>query len=105
MPNQINKKTKQERYNKIMEAQQKISKEVLERKIGNEEEVLIEGITVNKKYYVGRTKQDVPDIDGIVYIENDDKDDIHKMQNKINSFVKVKIVKSSNYDLIAKEIL
>lgn len=105
MPNQINKKTKQERYNKIMEAQQKISKEVLERKIGNEEEVLIEGITVNKKYYVGRTKQDVPDIDGIVYIENDDKDDIHKMQNKINGFVKVKIVKSSNYDLIAKEIL
>ena len=25
----------------------------------------------DKKYYVGRTMQDVPDIDGLVYIKND----------------------------------
>lgn len=102
MPNQIDKKIKQERYNKIMKEQQKISKENLERKIGKEVEVIIEGITQNKKYYAGRTKQDVPDIDGIVYIENNEKDDINKMQERINSFAKVKIINSSNYDLIAK---
>ena len=69
MPNQIHGNTKKARYNKIMKLQQKISEENLKQKIGNDYEVLIENKTFDNKYWVGRTKMDVPEMDGVVYIE------------------------------------
>ena len=53
-----------------MSLQQEISKHNLEKRIGNEYEVLIENITFDKKYFIGRTKMDVPEMDGVIYIEN-----------------------------------
>ncbi|MEI3402022.1 MAG: hypothetical protein V8R51_06840 [Clostridia bacterium] len=67
MPEQIHGNTQNSRYNKIMEIQQRISNENLKNKIGQEFEVLIEDISFDGKYLIGITKQDVPDIDGIVY--------------------------------------
>lgn len=61
---QIHPMTKKSRYNKIMKLQQEISKENEKKNIGRELEILIEGITPDKKYYVGRSYMDVPDIDG-----------------------------------------
>ena len=87
-----------ELYNKIMEIQQKISNENLKNKIGQEFEVLIEDISFDGKYLIGRTKQDVPDIDGIVYVKNLDKTSL------INKFVRVHITDVKNYDLIGKII-
>ncbi len=98
LPNQINKNTKKSRYNKIMKEQQQISKENLETKIGKEYEVLIEGKTFDDKYLIGRTKQDVPEIDGIIYIENESS------KNLQNQFIKAKIKEVENYDLIGKII-
>lgn len=95
MPNQIHGNTKKSRYNKIMKLQQKISSDNLKQKIGKEYEVLIENISFDKKYWVGRTKMDVPEMDGIVYIKNTSKEDL------INKFVKCKIVDVKDYDLIA----
>ncbi len=97
LPNQIHGNTKKSRYNKIMLAQQKISRQTLENKIGKQCEVLIENMSFDKKYYIGRTKQDVPDIDGLVYIKNqgDEKED-----NILNKYKKCKITDVSNYDLI-----
>lgn len=99
LPNQIHGNTKKSRYNKIMQKQQIISKENLEKKIGKEYEVLIEDISFDKKYYIGRTMQDVPEIDGMVYIENNHRD---KTENMINQFKKCKITEVSEYDLIAE---
>lgn len=96
LPNQIHGNTKKSRYNKIMEAQQKISNENLKSKIGKKYEVLIENISFDKQFYIGRTMQDVPEIDGLVYIKNNDDG------KKLNSFVKSKIIDVSNYDLIAE---
>ena len=96
MPNQIHGNTKKARYNKIMKLQQKISEENLKQKIGNNYEVLIENKTFDNKYWVGRTKMDVPEMDGVVYIEN------NKEENLINSFVKCKIIDIQGYDLIGK---
>ena len=96
MPNQIHGNTKKARYNKIMKLQQKIAEENLKLKIGNEYEVLIENKTFDNKYWVGRTKMDVPEMDGVVYIEN------NKEKNLINSFVKCKIIDIQGYDLIGK---
>ena len=98
MPEQIHGNTKKSRYNKIMKKQQEISKEILKSKIGQTVEVLIEDISFDKKYYVGRTMQDVPDIDGLVYIKNDKQPD----KEILNSFVKCEIIKVNDYDLIAK---
>ena len=95
---QIHSNTKKSRYNKIMQIQQKISNENLHKKIGQEYEVLIENISFDGKYLIGRTKQDVPDIDGIIYIKN--KQD----QNMINSFIKVRITDFRDYDLIGEMV-
>ena len=97
MQNQINGNTKRSRYNKIMKIQQKISNENLQNKIEQEVEVLIENKTFDEKYFVGRTKQDVPDIDGLIYIKNNDKE-------LMNQFVTAKIVDVKEYDLIGKLI-
>ena len=96
LPNQIHGNTKKSRYNKIMEIQQKISNENLQRKIGQEVEVLIEDISFDGKYLIGRTKQDVPDIDGIVYVKNSDT------INFVDKFVKVNITDVKDYDLIGE---
>lgn len=98
LPNQIHGNTKKSRYNKIMEVQQKISNENLKNKIGKSYEVLIENISFDKQFYIGRTMQDVPEIDGLVYIKNNDDG------KKLNNFVKSKIIDVSNYDLIAEII-
>lgn len=98
LPNQIHGNTKKSRYNKIMQKQQIISRENLEKKIGREYEVLIEDISFDKKYYIGRTMQDVPEIDGIVYVKNNK---IDKTVNIINQFKRCRITDVSEYDLIA----
>ena len=95
MPNQIHGNTKKSRYNKIMRLQKGISKENLEKRVGKEYEVLIENKTFDNKYWIGRTKMDVPEMDGVVYIEN-------KSNNKdlINQFLKCQITEVRDYDLI-----
>jgi ribosomal protein S12 methylthiotransferase len=99
MPNQIHGNTKKARYNKIMEKQQKISRQNLEKKIEKEYEVLIEALSFDKKYYIGRTMQDVPEIDGMVYIKNNHRE---KTEDIVNQFKKCKITDVSEYDLIAE---
>ena len=94
---QIHPSTKKARYRKIMELQQIISKENLEGKIGKEVEVMIEGITKNKKFYVGRSYMDAPEIDGVIYIPNN-------QELKIGEIVNCKITKVTEYDLIGKII-
>lgn len=95
MENQIHPMTKKSRYNKIMSIQQKIASETQEEMVGEELEVLIETKTFDGKYYVGRSYREVPDIDGLIYIEMVDK----ALEGK---FVKCKITKANGYDLIGK---
>ena len=95
---QIHSKTKKSRYNKIMEIQQKISNENLQAKIGQEYEVLVEDISFDGNHLIGRTKQDVPDIDGIVYVKND------TTLQLVDKFVSVRIIDVKEYDLIGELI-
>ena len=93
MKNQVHHMTKKSRFNKIMKLQQKISREKMKEKIGTKQEVLIEEKSLDRKYFIGRTKQDVPDIDGVVYIKN--------KSIKLNEFTKCKITDFREYDLIS----
>ena len=94
---QVHPMTKKARYNKIMQLQQQISKENLAKLQGKEIKVLIENKTFDEKYYVGRSEMQVPDIDGMVYIKNEE-------ELKIGNFVKCKVIDSREYDLIAEVI-
>ena len=94
---QIHPMTKKSRLNKIMSLQQKISKQNLKNKIGKEVEVLVEDKSFDGKTYIGRSYMDVPEIDGVVYIESDE-------EIQIGSFVKCTITDVNEYDLIAKKI-
>ena len=99
LPEQIHGNTKKSRYNKIMEAQQEISKQILKNKIGKNYKVLVEDMSFDGKYFIGRTMQDVPDEDGLVYIENNDNSNENEI---LDNFVNCKIIDVSNYDLIGE---
>lgn len=99
LPEQIHGNTKKARYCQIMKLQQEISRQNLEKKLQKECEVLIEDKTFDGKYYIGRTKQDVPEIDGIVYCKVEKN---MQSKDKIGKFVKCKIVGISNYDLMVE---
>ena len=95
LPEQIHYKTKRRRYNKIMECAKETSKEKLKSNIGITYEVLVENKSLNGKYYIGRTYMDIPDTDGMVFI-NCAKD------LKAGTWVKCKIVDTKEYDLIGE---
>lgn len=96
LPNQIHGNTKKSRYNKIMNLQQEISRQNLEKRIGNIYETLIENKTFDNKYWIGRTKMDIPEMDGVVYIKNNGNEDL------INKFINCKIIDIKDYDLIGE---
>ena len=97
MENQIHYKTKKSRLDKIMKLQQSISNEKMKQKLETEIEVLLENYSLDKKFIIGRTKSDVPDIDGIVYVSNN-------KNLKLNTFVKCKVTDFKDYDLIATSL-
>ena len=99
LPEQIHGNTKKARYNKIMKAQKQISLEKQENKIGKTYKVLVEDISFDGKYFVGRTMQDVPEEDGLVYIKDAQN---YKQEDILNHFVECKIEEVSEYDLIGK---
>lgn len=90
---QIHPMTKKSRYNKIMSLQQEISEENLKKQIGRKIEILIEDKSFDGKTYIGRSYMDVPEIDGVVYL-NTNKD------LKIGEFAEGTVVDISEYDLI-----
>ena len=99
MPNQIHGNTKKARYNRLMEKQQIISNDKLKEKIGTILEVLIEDISFDGKYFIGRTVNDVPEIDGLIYIENTKN---IKAENILNMFKNCEITNVNDYDLVGK---
>ena len=95
--NQVHYKTKQSRWNKIMKEQNIISANILNKKIGRKYIALIEGITQEKSYYIARTYMDVPDMDGLIFIKND-------QNHNIGDFVNCKVSSVKEYDLIGEII-
>jgi ribosomal protein S12 methylthiotransferase len=67
LANPVDEDTKQERLQRFMEKQAAISTEKLTRKIGTEQRVLVDAVT--ESGVIARSSADAPDIDGLVYIE------------------------------------
>ncbi|KLO23082.1 ribosomal protein S12 methylthiotransferase RimO [Marinitoga sp. 1197] len=90
LPEKIDEKTKEKRFEELMELQKEISAEKLERFIGKQLKVLIEEKENN--VYIGRAYLDAPEIDGNVFFKSE-------RNLNIGDFVVVKILNSSEYDL------
>lgn len=90
MEDQVDEKVKQKREEEIMLLQKDVSEEINKNKEGREYKVLIEKF--NGEYYIGRSYEMAPDIDGNVFVKGNGV--------KKDEFCKVKIEKALEYDLI-----
>lgn len=90
IPNAIAPEIKQERYERFMELQAKISLEKQTAKIGRTFDVLIDA--KDDEGYIGRTYADAPDIDGLVYVDSE-------TELKPGQMVSVLIDDADEYDL------
>lgn len=95
MANQIDEEIKEQRKNEIMELQQEVSFDKSQNLIGKEMLVMIEGKVVDENAYVGRTYMDAPNVDGNIFVNTD-------QELITGDFVKVKITKALEYDLIGE---
>ena len=83
---------KRERYERLMEAAQGISADVLSRKVGRTIDVLVDDVQPEMARAVGRSKWDAPEIDGSVIIHEADG-------IKPGDMVSVTVTDSDEYDL------
>ena len=95
LKDQINSKTKQKRLDLIMSLEQKISTEKLNQKVGNTYEILIDGVSDDNKYYIGRSYMDIPNEDGVVFVPK-------LKDGLVGKFVKCRITESLGYDLVGE---
>ena len=92
--NQVDDKTKEDRRDRIMLLQQKISRRKMKDKIGKKYEVIIENMTDDGEYFIGRSYMDVPSEDGVIYVKYDSN-------IVLNEYVTVTITDANEYDLFA----
>ncbi|MBR4151990.1 MAG: 30S ribosomal protein S12 methylthiotransferase RimO [Selenomonadaceae bacterium] len=98
LPDQISEEVMQERYHELMSLQSLISQEINESLEGQELEVLIENRDEEVPEVVaGRSYRDAPEVDGLVYIENDGR-------SKAGDIVRVKVLAGFVYDIAAERI-
>ena len=97
-PEQISEEVMQERYHDLMSMQSLISQELNEALEGQELEVLIENRDEEVNQVVaGRSYRDAPEVDGLVYIENDGR-------SQAGDLVRVKVLAGFVYDIAAERI-
>lgn len=97
-PDQVPEEVMQERYHDLMSLQSLISQELNEILEGQELEVLIEGRDEEVSEVVaGRSYRDAPEVDGLVYIENDGR-------SQAGDIVRVKVLAGFVYDIAAERI-
>lgn len=94
MKNQIAEEIKTLRKQKIMETQLEISFENMKNNIGKVYECIVDEIS--KKSLVVRSYMDSPEIDGVIYVDNKNRD------FKNGEFIKVKIKDALEYDMIGE---
>jgi ribosomal protein S12 methylthiotransferase len=90
LANPVPEEVKQERRQRFMHKQAAISAARLQRFIGRDMTVLVDGVT--KDAVIARSVADAPEIDGIVAVEPDKR-------AKVGEFIRVRINDASDHDL------
>jgi ribosomal protein S12 methylthiotransferase len=87
----VSAKTKEKRVEAIMQAQQEISNQLNQQKIGKTYKVLFDRKEGN--YFIGRTEFDSPEVDNEVLV------DAKKFYVRVGDFANVKITSAEDFDL------
>ena len=90
---QIDEEVKSQRQKKLMAIQREVVKTQNKLKIGNIYDTIIDGN--NGEYYIGRSYEMAPEIDGLIYIKKE------KSLN-LGDMVKVKVIDVMEYDLMGE---
>ncbi|CAK8718492.1 MAG: SSU ribosomal protein S12P methylthiotransferase [Candidatus Electronema aureum] len=89
----VTEEEKQERFVRVMELQAEISQKRLQQLVGQEVEVLVEGVSEETELLLeGRARFQAPEIDGCVYINEGTANP--------GDIVKVRIAEAHTYDLV-----
>lgn len=88
----ISRKKKQERLDRLMQVQQRISTRLNEEKVGKSFRTIIDRIEGD--YYIGRTEFDSPDVDTEVLIHTSER------ELRIGEFYDVRITDATEFDLM-----
>jgi ribosomal protein S12 methylthiotransferase len=94
---QVPEEVKQQRWERIMEAQQAISAEIFQGKVGREFDVLVDSIDAENDEAVARSPWDAPEIDGNVFLPGE-------TDLKPGDKVRVRIIEAEEYDLVGERI-
>lgn len=92
MPDQVPEAVKEERFHRFMQLQQQISAQRLQQKIGKTLAVMVDDI--GEQGIVGRSMADAPEIDGLVYVDNQSNQAI-----RVGQIIAVTITDADEYDL------
>ena len=94
---QVPDEVKQERWERFMAAQQEISSEIFEGKVGREIDVLVDEIDEENEEAIARSPWDAPEIDGNVFLPGE-------TDLKPGDMVRVRIVEAEEYDLVGERV-
>ncbi|MCG8670757.1 MAG: 30S ribosomal protein S12 methylthiotransferase RimO [Pseudomonadales bacterium] len=95
LPGSVPDEVKQERFERFMEAQQKISTAKLKAKIGKTLEVVVD--EVDEEGAIARSQADAPEIDGLVYLNGE-------TELQPGDVLNAKVFQSDEYDLWAEPV-
>jgi len=95
LPGAVPEEVKQERLERLMELQAAISADKLERRIGQEIQVLVDEVT--EEEIIARSGADAPEVDGVVYVDP-------VVAAKAGDFLLVRVTDSDDYDLYAEPV-
>lgn len=96
MEGQHTRPTKMKRLNELGQAQLSVARQNNAAKIGKTVRVLYEGMDYDKNMLYGRTQQNAPSVDSLVYFDSEYCD--------VGNFYDVKITGYDDYDLIGKKV-
>ena len=94
---QVPDEVKQERWERFMEAQQEISAEIFQSKVGREIDVLVDEIDEENEEAIARSPWDAPEIDGNVFLPGE-------TDLKPGDKVRVRIIEAEEYDLVGERV-
>ena len=97
MPNQVPEDIMQERYHDLMSLQSKISETINISMEGKIVDVLIEGRDDEQHIAYGRSYREAPEVDGQVFVENDDT-------SQPGDIIKVRILQGFDYDVVGERV-
>ncbi|PNY35832.1 30S ribosomal protein S12 methylthiotransferase RimO [Rhodopirellula baltica] len=102
LPNRVPAKIAQQRQSELMAVQQSIAFQWNASRVGTTTDVIIDSqLEGQPGVYIGRSKCEAPEIDGVMYVSGFDED----AEPKVGDLIPCEIVASQGYDLVAAQLV